>query len=906
MYIKKKEKREFYHQPIEKVIKYFSSSPKGLSQKEAIKRLEHYGLNEIPEKRKKNPFLIFLKQLHSIMIYILLVAAAISFFLHHIVDVYVILAVILVNTLVGFSQEYKAEKAIRALKKMIIPHAKVYRDNNLNLIPAKELVPGDVILLEEGDSIPADARLISLNRFNTTESSLTGESFPVEKDLKVMPKIAILADQKNMVWMGTFVATGEATAIVVATGSQAVIGEVAQDIQKIKIRKAHFKKKTDDLAKHMGIIAGSGALAVFIIGYFLRGFRFSEIFLFTLASLVSGIPEGLPAVLAIVLAVGARRMAKRNAIIRTLPATETLGIVDTIITDKTGTITQNTMNAEQIMFPNQEEITVSGKGWSPKGIFTQNKRPIFPLENHSLSKFLRISTITTNAVVAKDKEGYKIIGDPTEAALVVLAEKAGMTRENLSKQEIKIDDIPFDSQFRYKASLASLVQEENKKELYVLAAPEFVIENSSHYLDKEIKHEFTKKQKQEFHKKVDSLARNSMRVLALAYKEVPIQTKEITHDMVNKLVFVGIAGLRDPPRKEVRKAVANAKQAGIRVIMTTGDHKSTALAIAREVGIVNVKKNSKYPQVLTENELTGLSPDKFKETIQNVSVFARLTPSMKMKIAQALQDQGHIVAMTGDGINDAPALKKADIGISMGIIGTDVARESSDLVLADDNFASIVNAIEEGRIVFINTRNASSFLVTTNFAETITLLTAIIFGYPLPLLPTQILWLNLVTDGTAGVALALEPKHDSVIEQRPRNPKENVLSKEILPFVLIMVFTMGCLTLLVFSRFLPQTIEKARTGAFTVMAFTQIFNVLNMRSTKKSFFKIGFFSNRFLVFSLPASIAAILFAIYLPFLQRIFGFTPLHITEVVLIITMSSLVLIFGEIYKAIKNKKSS
>lgn len=892
----------FYSQPTEKLLKELSSEINGLLREEAKLRLEKFGRNEIPEKKAKRPILIFLRQFHSVLIYILLVAAVISFFIGHLIDVYVIVTVILINATMGFVQEHKAERSIQALKKMIVAYAKVFREGELLKIPAKELVPGDIILLEEGDRIPADARLLEVKNFRTVEASLTGESLPIDKNVKVLPEKTVLADCKNMVWMGTFVAGGQAKGVVTSTGIRTAIGEVSQSIERIKKINGHFEKKTDTLAKQMGIIAVIGASITFLVGFFVREFEFSEIFLFTIASLVSGIPEGLPAVLVVVLAIGAHRMAKRNAIIRTLPATETLGVATVIATDKTGTLTQNTINVEKIILPGEDEITVSGEGWRPSGDFSQNDDIIAPLENSCLSKLLHIACVCNNARIVKEEdEKYKIIGDPTEAALVALAEKAGLKKEELLEREKRIDDLPFNPELKYRASLSVLVKEDRKKEIYVIGAPEAVLDHSSFTFWEKGEKKITQEERGEILAGIQALAKKAMRVLGLAYKITPVSTDNLSEDLVNDLVLVGVVGMLDPPRPQVKEAIAKARRAGIRVIMKTGDHKDTAVAIAKEIGMIGEKTKSKCPEVLTEQELLKLSEEEFEETIKLVSIFARLTPAMKLRIVETLQKQGHIVAMTGDGVNDAPALKRADIGVAMGIIGTDVARESSAIVLADDNFASIVNAIEEGRTVFTNTRQASSFLITTNFAESISIITMIFFGLPLPLLPTQLLWLNLVTDGVTDVALAAEPSHENVLEEPPRKAKENILSREIIPFVLIMAGIMTILTITIFNAYLPSGIGKARTGAFAVMAFTQLFNGINMRSLKKSIFKIGFFTNKFIVVSLTASVTLLAMVLYVPFFQGVFHFVSLGLLELLIIILLSSLVFVLGELYKHLK-----
>ncbi len=887
----------FYHSLTGKdVIKKLSSNEAGLSKEEARLRLARYGLNDLPDKEKTNLVLVFLKQFHSFFVYILIVAAIISFFVGKLIDCYVIVAVILINASIGFLQEHKAERSIAALKKILVPKAKVYREDELLEIPARELVPGDIILLEEGDRISADARLIDVKNFSSVEASLTGESMPVEKITSQVKGSVSILDMKNMVWMGTFVANGRAKAIVIATGENTVIGNIVKDIKKIKKEKSHFQKKTDILAIQMGLIAIFGAVVTFLIGFFIRGFELVEILLFTLTSLVAGIPEGLPAILAIVLGIGALRMSKKNAIIRKLSATETLAVVDTIITDKTGTLTQNVMAVEKILLPGQSEISVSGYDWNPNGEFTQENLVISALEEHQLSKLLHIAAICNNSHVVKEENSekkFKIIGEPTEAALLVMAQKSGLKEEIISSREKKLDDLPFNQELKYRASLSLLVKEK-KKEVYVVGAPEAILKRANYVLKLKTAKKMTKFDRDEIIKQINKLTSKAMRVIALAYKDVPNSTNSLLEKDIDNLTYVGVVGMIDPPRKEVKEAIEKAKKAGIRVVMVTGDHKNTALAIAKEVGLVSYDKAVAF----TEEELKLLNDDQFEKAVRNVDVFARLTPQMKLKIADSLQKQGHIVAMTGDGVNDAPVLKKADIGISMGIIGTDVARESSEVILTDDNFASIINAIEEGRIVFTNTKQTSFFLITTNFAADLTIIATLLLGLPLPLLPTQVLWLNLVTDTCPAIGLAAEPNHNGLHEEKPKNPKENILTREIIPFTILMVLTMVILTLLTFKFFFPQGVDKARTGAFVVMTFTQLFNALNMRSLRKSLFKIGVFSNKGLVFLLGLSVLLLFLVIYMPGLQNIFKFAYLNFIEMIVLIFLSSSVFWFGELAK--------
>ena len=583
-------------------------------------------------------------------------------------------------------------------------------------------------------------------------------------------------------------------------------------------------------------------------------------------------------------------MAKRNAVIRHLPAVETLGVATIIATDKTGTITQNSMTIEKIITPDAE-LSITGNGWEPIGRFFQNKTAINPLKIPSIQKLLSISALCNKGNLLRKDGGYEIIGDPTEVSLLVLAKKAGMDKQKLPEEII--DDFAFSSDLKFRASLIKVDQ--NKKQLYSVGAFETILKNSTYFIQSNKKIKIDNKTKEKFLTDAETLAKKGMRVLALAYKDLPSYTNAISKDMVNNLVFVGFVGMKDPPRSQIKQSIEKARNAGIRIIMKTGDHKETAIAIAKEIGLV--KGNVK---ALTEKDLVKLSKKEFNDAVKNTDIFARVTPKMKSRIVQSLQEQGEIVAMTGDGVNDAIALKRADIGIAMGIIGTDVARESSEIILTDDNFTSIVNAIEEGRIVFQNVRQTSFFLVTTNVAEDVTIISSMMIGFPLPMLPIQLLYLNLVTGGVVDVALAMEPGHHDVLNQSPRDKDEKILNKELMPFLILMSGLMVLGTIPLFKYFLPD-LEKARTVAFVSMSMFQLFNVFNMRSLKKSLFKIGIFSNKWITWGLIVTLLAMLAVIYLPYLQNIFQFVPLSLKEFLIISLVASSVFIAGEIYKFVR-----
>ncbi len=877
----------FHHKSVEETIEELYSHIDGLSSMEAKERLEEYGENTIRGDDARNPLFIFFKQFKSFLILILVIAAAISFAVGKNIDGSVIMAIILLNAFMGFFQEYRAEKAINALKKMLVPTAKVYREGELTNVSSKDIVPGDIVFIEEGDRIPADMRVIESRNLRTMEASLTGESVPKNKSTEAINESTDFADRSNMAFMGTFVAAGKGKGVVVSTGDSTAFGSIAKDIEGIQRSGGHFEEKIKTLAKQMGTFALAGALTIFLIGFFVRGMEFTELFLFTIAALVSGIPEGLPAILVIVLAIGASRMAKKNSIIRRLSATETLGVATHIITDKTGTLTQNTMNVRKILLLGRE-INVTGEGWEPKGDFMEMMKMIAPLEDGSLRKLIHVAAVCNNARVVKDNGNHSVVGAPTEAALAVLAEKAGIKKEVV--ESTRIDDMPFSSKLKFRASIAT--ENEENKEMYVVGAPEVVMSRSSFILTSEGERKISESERKEMLCRTEEMTDKSMRTIAIAYRKE--EEDEVHENKAHDLVFVGVVGMIDPPRPEVKGAIEKAKSAGIRPIMATGDHKGTALSIAKEIGLT--KENKAY----TEGELLEMSEKEFFNAVREVSVFARLTPHMKLKITEALQKDGAVVAMTGDGVNDAPALKRADIGVAMGITGTDVAKEAGEIVLVDDNFASIVNAIEEGRIVFTNTRQASASLITTNFAEHATLITALLLNFKLPLLPTHILWLNLVTDGIFGVSLASEPGHGNILKKPPRDRKENILNREIIPYFVIMVVIMATIALSVFYYFLPD-IDKARTGVFTVMAFTQVFNAVNMRSIELSVFKIGLLSNRYFIISFVAAFVLQIMVIELPFFQHIFHFESLSALEFITIVAMSSSVFFAGEVYKYIR-----
>ncbi|MBL7850863.1 MAG: HAD-IC family P-type ATPase [Cyclobacteriaceae bacterium] len=891
---------EVYHAlTVEEALRSLDSRREGLATEEVRRRQVVFGMNEIPEAQKTSWVLLFLRQFKSLLIAVLLVAAVIALAMGHLVDMYVIFAVIFINASIGFFQELRAENAVAALKRMLVQQARVLRDGKEKLVTAKELVPGDVIVLEEGENIPADARIIEARSLRIVEASLTGESMPVGKQAELVGRDTAFAERRCMLYKGTYVASGFARAVVCFTGLRTAIGKIAETLTEIKPQRTNFQRKTDRLARQMAVIAVFSACLLFVVAYFSGGHTLDELLLISIAAMVSSIPEGLPAVLSIVLAIGSHRMAKRNAIVRELNSVETLGAVTTIVTDKTGTLTQNMLTVRKVLLPQEEEILVTGDGWHPVGNFVQHDK-ILDHEGHErLKKLLSIAIGSNNAAIVHDaeKDSYTLTGDPTEGALVVLAHKGGLGLVSSAVNGIKTDDLPFNSKNRFRATL---FREKEGNRILVIGAPERILELSNSFEGRNGVELLSAEVAEGIQEKIDRWSSDAMRIIALAYK--PTNEERLDAEKIDSLVLAGIVGMIDPPRPDAREAVEKCKHAGIRVIMATGDHINTAVAIAKAVAIIDNGDTSKV-LALNESQLVALDDKEFDEAVRTVSVFSRLTPNMKLRIASRLQEMGELVAMTGDGVNDAPALKKADIGVAMGMMGTDVARNSAKLVLADDNFATIVSAVEEGRIVFTNARQTSYYLVTTNFAEIVALISVIASGNLIPLTATQILWLNLVTDGVGDISLATEKGHGEELSEKAVGKGENILNRKILPFLLVMAIVMSGGALGAYFWFLPQGIEKARTTVFIIMAFMQLFNLLNMRSLHKSVFEIGLFTNKYINVALAVSLVIQLVIIETPFFESVFGFRPVSFLEFVSLVACASASLWAGEAYKYSRRK---
>jgi Ca2+-transporting ATPase len=852
-------------------LQALNSKRSGLTETEAKSRFSQYGPNELKGKKKTPPILIFLRQFLSPLIYVLLVAAIISIIVEHFIDAGVIIGVLLLNAAIGFIQETRAEKAMEALIQMAAPKARVRRDGKVELIPARQIVPGDMLLLETGDRVPADARLIEVSNLKMNEAMLTGESMPVDKRTEALREEVPMAERKNIVHMGTIVNYGRATAMAVRTGMATDIGKIATAIQEIKPEKTPLQKNISKISRYIVILFLAICALLVAVGV-LKGLAWLEVFLLAVAAAVSAIPEGLPAVVTVVLAIGMRVMARRNAIIRKLVAVETLGSATVICSDKTGTLTLNAMTVQRLYVDGQC-IEVTGEGYVPQGEFRRDGQIVNPKSEPPLALLLRIGTLCNDALLTTrdDDECCDIFGDPTEGALLVAATKAGMNKEKLEKTFPRLDEIPFQSEKQY---MATMHPRNGGKVVYVKGAVERLLSQSKYIMKGNGVVTLAEADVQAILEANASLTKQALRVIATAYAEFPSELEDLKdEDIRGNLVFVGLAGMADPPREETKEAVRLCQQAGIKVVMITGDHKLTAESIAHQLGLPPGK-------AVTGIELQQMSDDELSRQIEDISVFARIEPLHKLRIVNALKSHGHVVAMTGDGVNDAPALKTADIGIAMGITGTDVAKESSDMILVDDNFTSVVAAVEEGRVIFNRLRNVIFFLLSTNLGELLALALTIFFVGKAPLLAVQIIWVNLVTDTAVDIPLGLEPKIGDELRQPPRHPRVGLIFPGLLLRIVFMATLMGVGIFLIFNWAQPRmSLEEARTVAFCSIVAFEWFRAFNARSDEYTVFRLGLLRNRWLLMSIPVAIMLQLAVIYVPFLQVAFSTVPLGIDK---------------------------
>lgn len=912
----------------EAVVQNLKTSLNGLSSEEARRRLTEYGYNELVEKKKKTALQMFLEEFKDFFIILLLFAtlasALIGYYeylneggglLEKFTDPITIGIIVVLVAVAGFIQEYRAEKAVEALKKLAAPKARVIRDGKEIIIPAREVVPGDLLVLESGDTVPADARILEAVELKADEAVLTGESTPVGKSLEAVKAEAPIAERKNMLFMATHTIYGRGKAVVTSTGMRTEFGKIAELVQTTEEEETPLQKKLDRFAKKIAVAVTILAAIIFVLELFAEGLNIKALidsFLISISLAISVVPEGLPAIVTITLALGAREFAKRHAIIRRLSSAESLGATTVICSDKTGTLTKGEMTVRRI-YNNGKNIEVTGVGYEPKGDFSSSSDALNPLDDKDLTMLLTIGSLSNNAILENNNGTWSIMGDPTEGALIVAAAKAGLEHAQLEKQYPRIDELPFTSERKRMTTIHST--SDGEQIAFLKGAPEIVLELSTHVLENGKEKKFTDAKRGEILDANEKLAADALRVLGIAYRKLPSGLKEFHEETIeNDLVFVGLEGMIDPPREEAVEANKKCEDAGIKTVMITGDHKLTAMAVAKEIGMLKEKS-----MVLTGVELDSMSDTQFQEVVENVAVYARMSPEHKLRIVDAWKKKGHIVAMTGDGVNDAPAVKSADVGVSMGISGTDVTREASDMVLTDDNFATIVRAVEEGRVIYDNVRKYARFLISCNFDEVLVIGTfAILAGlagaggerfYPVPLLPAMLLWINLVTDGAPAVALSMDPPDEDVMKRTPRKSGEGILHGMgafiIASFVLQSVGTISVFVIEYYlfpahpwgwpngpfdeaSRLL--SLDEARTTAFVQATMFELFVVWNCRSERRSVWRMGrdAVKNKYFVIAELVSIGTTFAIPYIPVTASMFHLVPLSLTDLAYVLFVAS------------------
>lgn len=864
--------RKWHAMSCDQVRKDLKTHDCGLKVSQVHQRLKEYGPNKLKSKNKRTSIVIFLEQFKSFLVILLVFATFISLFMGLKTDAIVIGAILVLNAFLGFYQEHKAEKAIEALRKLIVTKALVIRDGKKIEVNVENLVPGDIVILDSGNRVPADLRLIEAINMKIDESMLTGESVPATKNSKKLTDVP-LSERENMAFMGTLVNYGRGMGIVVSTGMDTVMGRIAGMIQE-KEEQTPLQKKLQHLGKTLSIVVLVAAFFIFIIGL-LRSLDMFDMFLTALSLSIAAVPEGLPAVITLTLALGTQRMLKKNSVVKKLAAVEALGSTTVICADKTGTMTTNEMTVKKLWFSGKT-VNVSGIGFNPKGEFSIADKKIDPKKYGSLDMILKIGSMCNNSLIKKEKTN-SVIGDPTEGALKVLAEKAGIKEDYK-----KLDEIPFSSERKMMTTIHNV---DGEIYAFTKGAPEVILKACSKL---HANRKLSKKETEKTMKTVQDFAEKGMRVLGFSYKK--LSKKYSIKSAEREMTFAGLVAMIDPPRKETKKAISLCKRAGIKIKMITGDHEVTAKAVAAEVGLKG--------KVVKGEELDKMNEKELNDIVKEATIFARVSPNHKIKIVDALKKAGHIVAMTGDGVNDAPALKKADIGVAMGIKGTDVAKESADMVLMDDNFSSIVSAVEEGRGIYDNIRKFLKFLLAANFAELITITTAIIMGFTdpatgaavLPFLPIQILWINLITDGIPALALSVDPKNKNIMKEKPKDPKNGIAS-DLLPFIIVVSLLNFIASFFTFAIVFHQTGDpiRAQTVAVTTTIFFEMFFVFNCRSDKKGILRQSPLANKFLFGAVMLSVLLQLTIIYVPFFQEIFHMTSLNVSDWIKIIAFASL-----------------
>ena len=896
--------KNWYNQSPDEVLKNLSTTKeRGLTEDEAKKRLEEYGENALEAEKKKSFGEKLKEQFFDPMIIILIAAALVSIFVGEGLDAGIIIAIVIVNAFLSIYQEGKAEEAIAALQKMSSPKAKVIRDGDHEEVESNKLVPGDIIVLETGDIVPADLRLIESSNLKIDESSLTGESVAVEKHYdQVYDGKMEIGDRENLAYSSTIVTYGRGMGVVIETGHKTEIGKIATSIATVGDEQTPLQRKLAKLSKTLGILVIVICAVVMGVGLLYKHNPL-DMFMTAISLAVAAVPEGLPAIVTIVLSIGMGKMAEKNAIVKKLLAVETLGTTTVICSDKTGTLTQNEMTVVKV-FTDGQVYHVSGTGYSPEGDVTKKDEIVTIEEDENLKILSSIAALTNDAKLKVKGGDASITGDPTEGALLTFAEKAGNGLDNLYKNFDRLEEIPFDSDRKMMTTFHDKIFDEITS--FTKGAPDVVLDRCEKVLIDGKEVELDEKLRKEILDKNSEFARSALRCLGYAYRKHSDMPSEITSTAIEKdMVFVGLTGMIDPSRPEAKEAIKECKSAGIRPIMITGDYLETGLAIAKDLGIA-----TSDDEAIMGRELNEMSEAELREIVKEKSVYTRVSPENKVQIVTALKQNGHITAMTGDGVNDAPAIKKADIGIAMGITGTDVAKNTAEVILTDDNFATIVNAVEEGRIIYSNIKKFVAYLLSCNLGEVLIVLISILMNLPVPLIPIQLLWLNLVTDSFPALALGVERGEADIMDEPPRDPDEPILDTEIKITVAIQSIAITVATLLAYFVGLKwygqaEGLNHARTMAFSTLIICELLRSYTARSIDKTVFEIGVFTNKKLVMATVFSFLLMLLVIYVPVLNDAFGLMDLGPREIAVVLGSSVIPLVAGEIQKKVRFRKN-
>jgi len=917
-----------YHESVDAVARVLHTDlVQGLSREEAQKRQDIYGPNQLAEAPGVSFWQLLIGQFTDFLVLLLIASALVSILIGEVVDSAAIMTIVIINAVLGVLQEWRAEQSLQALKRMAAPNAVVIRDGQQDTIPSEELVPGDLVVLSVGNNVPADIRLIESVNLRIQEASLTGESTPVAKNASaVLDADMPLGDRTNSAFMGTLVTYGRGKGIVTATGMYTQFGLIAQMLSEVHTEETPLQRRLAELGK----VLGTGTLAIcgiiFLVGavrdtqlglavsqglgsYFrAHQSQLIELFMTAISLAIAAVPEGLPAVVTIVLALGMQRMVRRHALLRRLPAVETLGTATAICSDKTGTLTKNEMTVTQL-WVDGKLYHVTGRGYTPEGEFKLSDETIDPTKISPLWCLLQGALLCNDARLERiesengeKKESWRMVGDPTEGALVVLAGKAGLWREDLERAQPRVAEVPFDSARKRMTTVHAMDIGEAPYRAYVKGAPEILLDLCSHFENDGDIIPLSDPMRKQIMEANDSMASQALRVLAIACR--PLQSVETeVLDWAREFVFLGLTGMIDPPRPEVRAAVDTCRQAGIKAVMITGDHKDTAVAVAKELDFLTSEHLT-----LTGRELEDLSDEELVSLVDKVDVYARVSPEHKVRIVDGLKEIGHVVGMTGDGVNDAPALKRADIGIAMGITGTDVAKETADMILLDDNFASIVSAVEEGRIIYSNIRKFVYYLLSCNVAEILIIFLAMLAGLPLPLRPIHLLWLNLVTDGLPALALGLEAGEPGTMKRPPRPPREPIINREMIWSTVVQGVAITATTLAAFLlglRLYPDSLTAAQTMAFVTLISSELWRAYTSRSERYPLLRLGLFSNRYMVWATISSFVLMLAVVYLPVFKPIFRTADVQLRDWLVILPLTFVPSIAAEVTKGFMSRRA-